>query len=94
MNLAKTIPIFIAGVFALPMIDHLVGVAPSRYLIINVVLVCIENSPLGHTGFYHRLNRLLLHIRQNTQTNQATAFDQPKDWILFISTRATTSFAF
>ena len=93
MNLANTIPIFIAGVFALSMINHLVGVAPISYFIINVVLVRIENSTLGHTGFYHRLNRLLLHIRQNTQANQATAFDQAKDWILFISTRATTSFS-
>gem|GEM_PF-4837057 len=41
-----------------------------------------------------RLNRFLFHIRQNAQTNRTPSLNHAKNWILFISTCAATSFAF
>jgi len=79
VDLAKAGAVFVAGVFAAPMADRLVLVAPSRQAGVNAVLVGVDESALGHGRLDDRLDRGLLHVGQHVQDHLAAALDQAKD---------------
>ena len=88
VDLAKTVAVLVAGVFATPMADRLVPVAPSRQAGVDAILVGVDEGARGDRGGDDRLDRPLLHVGQHAQHDLAAALDQAEDGRLVLLQRA------
>src|SRR5215208_3413901 len=88
VDLAEAVAIFVAGVFAPPMADRLVLIAPSRQASVDLVLVGVDAGALGDDGCDDRLDRRLLHLGQHVEDHLATPLDQAEDRRLVLRQRA------
>src|SRR5215213_1795911 len=79
VDLAEAVAVFVAGVFALPMADRFVPVAPGWQAGVDLVLVGVDEAALGNGGRDDRLDRGLLHIGEQAQDHLATPLDQAED---------------
>lgn len=79
MDLVVPIAILIAGVFALAVVDHVVGIAPGGDVIVNPVLVGINLGASGYGGAYEGLNGGALHVGQHMQAHGPVALNEPED---------------
>src|SRR6185369_10928689 len=62
VHLAKAIPVLVAGVFAAPVANRLVLVAPALQAGVDAILVGMDEGALGNRGRDDRLDRRLLHV--------------------------------
>jgi len=88
VDLAETIAVLVAGVFAAPMADRLVPVAPSGQARVDGILVRVDESARGDRGGDDRLDRPLLHVGQHMQDHLAPTLDQAEDGRLVLFQRA------
>ncbi len=88
VDLAKTVPVLVAGVFAAPVADRLVPVAPGRQAGVDAILVRVDEGARGDSGGDDRLDRPLLHVGQQMQDHLAAALDQAEDRGLVLFQRA------
>src|SRR4051794_24624949 len=88
VHLAKSIPVLVAGVFAAPVADRFVLIAPALQAGVDAVLVGVDERAFGHCGLDDRLDRDLLHVGQHAQDHRATALDQTEDGRLVLLQRA------
>src|SRR5215208_5451205 len=79
VDLAEAVAILVAGIFAVPMADRLVLIAPSRQASVDLVLVGVDEGTLGDDGLDDRLDCGLLHIGQHAQDYLAATLDQTED---------------
>src|SRR4051812_46620339 len=89
VHLAEAIPVLVAGVFAAPVADDLVPIAPALQAGIDTVLVGVDEGTLRNRGLDDRLDRDLLHVGQHVQDHRATALDQAEDGRLVLRQRAS-----
>src|SRR3954463_8159436 len=89
VHLAEAIPVLVAGVFAAPVTDRLVLIAPALQASVDTVLVGVDEGTLGNCGRDDRLDRDLLHVGQHVQDHRATALDQAEDGRLVLRQRAS-----
>ncbi len=88
VDLAEAVAILITGVFAAPVTDRLMSVAPDRQAGIDAILVRVDEGAGGDSGGDNRLDRGLLHVGQHAQHDLATALDQAEDGRLVLRQRA------
>ena len=88
VDLAKAVTILVAGVFAPPMADRLVLIAPSRQASVDFVLVSVDAAAFGDRCLDDRLDRGLLHIGQHVKNHLAATLDQAEDRGLVLRQRA------
>src|SRR3954466_11915741 len=88
VHFAKAVPVLVAGVFAAPVADRLVPVAPGGQAGGDAVLVGVDGGALGYRGLNDRLDRDLLHVGQHVQDHFATPLDQAEDGRLVLLQRA------
>ncbi len=88
MHLAEAVAVFVASVFAAPMADRLVPVAPGWQAGVDAVFVRVDEGARGDGGGDDRLDRGLLHVGQHAQHDLAAALDQAKDRRLVLLQRA------
>src|SRR4051794_39675940 len=88
VHLAKAIPVLVAGVFAAPVADRFVLIAPGGQAGVDTVLVGMDERALGNCGLDDRLDRGLLHVGHHVQDHLATALDQAEDGWLVLLQRA------
>src|SRR4051794_41195699 len=88
VHLAEPIPVLVAGVFAAPVTNRLVLIAPALQASVDTVLVGVDEGTLGNCGRDDRLDRDLLHVGQHAQDHRATALDQAEDGRLVLLPRA------
>jgi len=79
VNLAETIAVLIAGVFAAPVADRLVPLAPGGQARVDAILVRVDEGARGDCGADDRLDRRLLHVGQHAQDHLFAALDQTED---------------
>ena len=90
VDLAEPVAILIAGVFAAPMADRLVAVAPAFQAGVDAILVGVDQGAWGDDTRDDRLDRFLLHVGQHVQDHLAAALDQAGDGWLVLLQRAPT----
>ena len=88
MDLAEPVAVLVAGVFAAPVADRFVPVAPGWQAGVDAVFVRVDEGARGDSGGDDRLDRPLLHIGQHMQDDLAAALDQAKDRRLVLLQRA------
>jgi len=88
VDLAEAVPVLIAGVFAAPMADRLVPVAPSWQARVDAILVRVDEGARGDRGRDDRHDRGLPHVGQHAQDHLAATLDQPEDGRLVLRQRA------
>src|SRR4051794_26783089 len=88
VHLAEAIPVLVAGVFAAPVADRLVLIAPGGQAGVDAVLVGVEEGTLGNCGLDDRLDRGLLHVGHHVQDHLTSALDQAEDGELVLLPRA------
>ena len=79
----------VAGVFAAPVADGLVPIAPALQAGIDTVLVGVDEGTLRNRGLDDRLDRDLLHVCQHVPDHRATALDHAEDGRLVLRQRAS-----
>src|SRR5215210_4459483 len=84
----KPSPVLVAGVFAAPVADCLVLIAPALQTGVDTVLVGVDEGTLRNRGLDDRLDRGLLHVGHHVQDHLATALDQAEDGWLVLLQRA------
>src|SRR5215210_6487286 len=89
VHLAEAIPVLIAGVFAAPVANRLVLIAPGGQAGVDAILVGMDERALGNCGLDDRLDRGLLHVGQHVQDHLATSLDQAEDGRLVLLRRAS-----
>ena len=62
VHFAEAVAILVAGVFAAPMADGLVLVAPSFQASVDAVFIGVDEGIFSDCGFDDRLDRGLLHV--------------------------------
>src|SRR3954463_4844773 len=90
VHLAEAIPVLVAGVFAAPVADRLVLIAPGGQAGVDAILVGMDKRALGYRGRNDRLDRGLLHVGQHGEHYLTTALDQAEDGRLVLLPRAPT----
>src|SRR5215207_164696 len=90
VHLAEPVPVLVAGVFAAPVADRLVLIAPAFHAGVDAVLVGVDEGALSDDGRDDRLDRPLLHVGQHAQDHRTTALDQAEDGWLILLERAPT----
>src|SRR5829696_4850496 len=88
VHLAKAIPVLIAGVFAAPVADRFVLIAPGGQAGVDAILVGMDEGALCNRGLDDRLDRRLLHVGHHVQDHRTTALDQAEDGWLVLLQRA------
>ncbi len=88
VDLAEAVPVLVASIFAAPMADRLVLVAPGWQARVDGILVGVDEGARGDGGGDNRLDRGLLHVGQHAQHDLAAALDQAKDRRLVLLQRA------
>ncbi len=89
VDLAESVAVLVAGVFAASMADRLVPLAPRWQAGVDGILVRVDEGARGDRGGDDRLDRGLLHVGQHAQHHLATALDQAKDrWLVFLQRAA------
>src|SRR3954449_3134116 len=88
VNLAEPVPVLVAGVFAAPVTDRLVLVAPGWQAGVDTILVGVDEGALSNGGRDDRLDRDLLHVGQHAQHHLATTLDQAENGWLVLLQRA------
>src|SRR5215212_10275739 len=88
VHLAEAIPVLVAGVFAAPVADRFVLIAPVLQAGVDAILVRVDEGPSGNRGRDDRLDRGLLHVGQHMQDHLASALDQAEDGWLVLLPRA------
>jgi len=88
VDLAEAVAVFVASVFAAPVADRLVPVAPSWQARVDAVFVRVDKGARDDGGGDDRLNRGLLHVGQHAQHHLAAALDQAEDGRLVLRQRA------
>jgi hypothetical protein len=88
VHLAKAIPILVAGVFAAPVADRFVLIAPGRQAGVDALLVGMDEGALGNRGRDDRLDRRLLHVGHHVQDYRTSALDQAENGWLVLLQRA------
>ncbi len=86
--LAEAVTVLVASVFAAPMADRLVLVAPGGQARVDAVFVRVDEGARGDGGGDDRLDRGLLHVGQHAQHHLAAALDQAEDGQLVLRQRA------
>jgi len=79
---------FVASVFAAPLADGLVPVAPGRQASVDAILVLVYEGARGDGGGDDRLYRSLLNVGQHAQHHLVAALDQAEDGRLVLRQRA------
>ena len=90
VHLAEAVAVLVAGVFAAPMADRLVPVAPGWQTRVDAVLVRVDEGAFRDRGLDDRLDRGLLHVGQHVQDHLAPALDQAEDGRLVLRQRAAS----
>src|SRR3954454_8383307 len=88
VHLAEPVPVLVAGVFAAPVTDRLVLVAPGWQAGVDTILVGVDEGALSNGGRDDRLDRDLLHVGQHAQHHLATTLDQAENGWLVLLQRA------
>src|SRR4051812_42687064 len=88
VHLAEPVPVLVAGVFAAPVTDRFVLIAPGGQAGVDAILVGVDEGIFCDCGFEDRLDRDLLHVGQHAQDHLATALDQAEDGRLVLLPRA------
>src|SRR3954454_18304609 len=88
VHLAEAVAILVAGVFAAPVANRLVLVAPALQAGVDAILVGMDEGALGNRGRDDRLDRRLLHVGQHVQDYLTSALDQAEDGWLVLLPRA------
>src|SRR5215207_2366722 len=88
VHLAKAIPVLIAGIFAAPVADRFVLIAPGGQAGVDAILVGMDEGALGYRGRDDRLDRRLLHVGHHVQDHRTPALDQAEDGWLVLLQRA------
>src|SRR3954464_14542108 len=88
VHLAKAIPVFVTGVFAAPVADRLVLIAPGRQAGVDAIPVGMDERAFGNRGRDDRLDRGLLHVGQHVQDYLTSALDQAENGWLVLLPRA------
>src|SRR4051794_23475579 len=88
VHLAEAVPVLVAGVFAAPVADRLVLIAPDGQAGVDAILVGMDERALGNCGLNDRLDRDLLHVGQPGEHYLTTALDQAEDGRLVLLQRA------
>ncbi len=89
MDLAKPVPVLVAGILAAGVANRLVPVTPGWQAGVDGILVRMDEGARDDGGCDDRLDRGLLHIGQHAQHDLAAALDQAKDRWLVLLQRAT-----
>src|SRR5215211_5356915 len=93
VHLAEAVAIFVAGVFAAPVANRLVLIAPGGQAGVDAVLVGVDEGALSNGARDDRLDRPLLHVGQHAQDHWPTPLDQTQDGGLVLFRRAPTRYA-
>ncbi len=88
VDLAEPVAILVAGVFAAPVTDGLVAIAPAFQAGVDAILVGVDQGARGDSTRDDRPDRLLLHVGQHVQEHWASALDQAEDGWLVLLQRA------
>src|SRR5687767_2259124 len=88
MDLAEAVAVLVAGVFTAGVAHGLVPVAPGFQAGVDVVLVRVDERPLGDRGLDHRPDRRLLHVGQHAHDHLTASLDQAEDRRLVLFQRA------
>src|SRR4051812_18670042 len=88
VHLAEPVAILVAGVFAAPVADRLVLIAPALQAGVDAILVGVDEGAFGNRGRDDRLDRPLLHVGQHGEHYRASALDQAEDGWLVLLQRA------
>src|SRR3954453_2792361 len=88
VHLAEAIPVLVAGVFAGPVADRFVLIAPGGQAGVDAILVGMDEGTRGNRGLDDRLDRGLLHVGHHVQDHLTTALDQTEDGGLVFLPRA------
>src|SRR3954454_24518893 len=88
VHLAKAIPVLVAGVFAAPVGDRFVLIAPGGQAGVDAILVGMDEGALCNRGLDDRLDRRLLHVGHHVQDHRTSALDQAENGWLVLLQRA------
>jgi len=88
VDLAKPVPVLVAGLLAPGVADRFMPVAPGWQASIDAILVRVDEGARGDSGGDDRLDRGLLHVGQHAQHDLATALDQAENGRLVLVQRA------
>src|SRR5215213_8377076 len=88
VHLAEAVAVLVAGVFAAPVANRLVLVAPGGQAGVDAILVGVDEGASSDDGRDDRLDRPLLHVGHHAQDHRTTALDQAEDGGLILLERA------
>ena len=71
VDLAEAVAVFVASVFAAPMADRLVPLAPGWQAGVDAILVRVDKGAWNDSGGDDRLDRDLPHVGQHAQHDLA-----------------------
>src|SRR5688500_11448884 len=71
VHLAEAISVLVAGVFAAPVTDHLVLIAPGGQAGVDAILIGVDEGTRGYRGRGERLERRLLHVGRRVQDRKS-----------------------
>src|ERR687888_2460513 len=94
MDFTQTIAIVISCELTPSMIDMLMTVAPGLQTGINAVFISINQCAWINSVFDQRLDRLLLHVREQIDHDLTTTLNHPKDRRSFLLHRTSPTFPF
>ena len=94
MHFTQAVAIVIAGELASPMVDALMVVSPRTQAGINTVLICVNPCPWINGVFDERLDRLLLHISQQSDHDLSPTLHHAKDRWSFLLQGPSSPFTF
>lgn len=94
MDLAKTVAIVIAGIFARTVAYTFVIVATIFQATVDVVLIRVDQGARGNRRLNQRLDRHLLDVCQHSNHNVTAAFNHSEDRRFLALKRATSTGSF
>src|SRR5215813_13668122 len=94
MDFTQAIAIVISSELASSVVHTLMTVSPGLQTSINAVLICIHKGAWINGVFDHRLDGLLLYVREQMDHDLTATLYHPKDWGSFLLHRASPTFPF
>jgi hypothetical protein len=90
MDFAKTIIVFVTGIFSSAMTNAFVNVAPCLKSGIDIVLIRVDERSSAHRCLDNRFDGLLLNIREHLEHDFSPALSHAEDrGFLFFERTAT-----
>ena len=90
VDLTVAVAVLVPSVLTPAMADRIMFVAPGQKPVIDVVLVSIDQGPLGNTLIDDWLDRDLLDVREHMKDDLSSSLDQAEDRRFFFFQSASS----